>query len=59
MAINRRITDKIEEKAQGDENMLSFLKELVAFEAGNTGRYKKEYEDLLRKHAELEWKEQA
>lgn len=59
MAINRRITDKIEEKAKGDENMLSFLRELVAFEAGSTGRYTKEYEDLLKKYVELERRERA
>lgn len=52
MAINKRITDKIEEEARGDENMLDFLRSLIMFESRNTGRYTKEYEDLLKKYAE-------
>lgn len=59
MAINRRITDKIEEKARDNENMLAFLRELVAFEASSTGRYTREYEDLLKKYVELERRERA
>lgn len=52
MAINKRIMDKIRERAKDDERILYFLRDLVIFEAeGSGGRYTKEYEDLLRKHA--------
>lgn len=57
MAINTRISGKIEEMAQGDENMLKFLRELVAYEANSSGRYTKEYEELLEKYAAREQEE--
>lgn len=51
MAINRRVMEKVVKRAEGDERLLSFLRELVSFEATSTGQYTKEYERILREHA--------
>ena len=51
MAINKRVMDKIAERARGDERILAFLRELVVFEANTSGQYTKEYERILRKYA--------
>ncbi len=51
MAINRRVMEKIRERAKGDEQVLSFLRDLLVFETTSSGRYTKEYEQILRKYA--------
>ena len=56
MAINRRVLSKIQEMADGDTAVLEFLRALISYEAEGSGRYTKEYEDMLRKHAEKEAK---
>lgn len=54
MAINKRVMKKIEEFANGDSALLGFLRALITYEAEGSGRYKKEYEDMLKTYAEKE-----
>lgn len=54
MAINKRVMKKIEELANGDSALLEFLRALITYEAEGSGRYKKEYEDMLKTYAERE-----
>lgn len=56
MAINKRIMEKIRERAEGDERTLSILRDLIVFETDGPGQYVKEYEKILRKYALQEMK---
>lgn len=56
MAINRRALEKIESACKDDANMREFLRELLVFELDEPGRYKTEYERLLRDHADKDVK---
>ncbi len=51
MAINKRVMKTIEELANGDSVMLDFLRALITYEAEGSGRYTKQYEDMLREYA--------
>lgn len=51
MAINKRIMEKIRDRAEGDERTLSFLRDLIVFETDGPGQYVKEYEKILRKYS--------
>lgn len=56
MAINRRAWEKIESVCKDDENMREFLRDLLVFELDEPGRYKSEYERMLKDHADKDVK---
>lgn len=56
MAINRRVMNKIQEMADGDMVVLGLLRELICYEAEGSGRYTREYEEILKRYAEEEAK---
>lgn len=51
MAINQKVLDAIVREAHGEQNVLDFLREILRFEANESGQYKKHYLALLEEYA--------
>lgn len=54
MAFSKRMTDKLMEACAGNESMVGYLRDIVAFEMREEAHYTKKYEDFLKTWSQKE-----